>query len=341
MKWVLPKYSKNQVAKAGETLLKSDTTFDEYIDAMNILSNWRAVHAYPMYAILSLLRRNAPKLDKRAIVVQRLKRTPSITNKLYRYNKMKLDRMQDIGGCRAVVSSVSKVEKLAKKLMNSKTQHVLHKFNDYIKNPKESGYRSIHLVYKYNGEKEEYKNMFVEIQLRSRIQHAWATAVEIVDTFTRQSLKASYGEIDWLQFFKYISAEFSKLEKRNPGAHNFGIDTLEGSIKLATKLKVIQKLNSFAVTTDYIIDKKMKKSEYFLMQLDESINKIFVTQFSQFQLEEATDMYLDCEKRAKNEETYDVVLASASSINNLKSTYPNYFADSKDFIKYLSSVLEN
>ena len=101
--------------------------------------------------------------------------------------------MQDIGGCRAIVSTVRDVERLNEHIQSSSTRHKLHREYDYIKEPKDTGYRGIHLTYKYNGEKEEYKDYFVEIQLRSKVQHAWATAVEIVDTFTKQALKSSRG----------------------------------------------------------------------------------------------------------------------------------------------------
>jgi hypothetical protein len=40
-----------------------------------------------------------------------------------------------------------------------------------------------------------------EIQLRSRLQHAWATTVETVDTFTRQAIKTGGGKAEWRRFF--------------------------------------------------------------------------------------------------------------------------------------------
>lgn len=62
---------------------------------------------------------------------------------------MQLSRMQNIGGLRAVVSSLSKVEELKENYRSSRFKHELHLFKDYIQNPKDSGYRGIHLVYKY------------------------------------------------------------------------------------------------------------------------------------------------------------------------------------------------
>jgi hypothetical protein len=68
-------------------------------------------------------------------------------------------------------------------------------------NPQKSGYRGIHLVYRYNGRKTEYNGLKIEIQIRTVIQHAWATAVETVGMFTQQALKSSQGEQDWLRYF--------------------------------------------------------------------------------------------------------------------------------------------
>jgi len=55
---------------------------------------------------MTLIKR-AKKIDKQAIIAQRLKRLPSIDAKLRQHASwMKLTQMQDIGGCRAIVRSV-------------------------------------------------------------------------------------------------------------------------------------------------------------------------------------------------------------------------------------------
>ncbi len=66
---------------------------------------------------------------------------------------MKLHRMQDIAGCRSVVKTAKQAENLSDSIRTSRTRHILHKVNNYIAEPKSSGYRGIHLIYKYNGEK--------------------------------------------------------------------------------------------------------------------------------------------------------------------------------------------
>ncbi len=339
MKWVTSIYSKKEVMRAGEVLISDASTDDERSIAMDVLSNWRAAHAYPMHALLIFLRTQSSKIDNNAIVVQRLKRTPSILDKLLRFPQMKLHRMQDISGCRSVVNTVNHVEKLSNVLTTSRTRHKLHKQDDYIQKPKESGYRGIHLIYKYNGNKKDYEDFFVEIQLRSRIQHSWATSVEIVDLFTRQALKASHGNQEWLDFFKYASAEFAKLEKRPVGDHLDGIDTKAELQRLSETLNVVKRLNAFAVSTQYVATKQDNKTDYFLLELTSETNAITVTQFASSDLDTATKTYLEKEKSAKKDSSYDVVLVAAGSMHALKAAYPNYFADSKSFLNYLAKVI--
>lgn len=254
---------------------------------------------------------------------------------------MMLDRMQDIGGCRAVVSDVDQVEKLHRSVTRSRTRHKLHKTDNYIERPKSSGYRGVHPIYKYNGRKTQYQDYFVEIQLRSKVQHAWATAVEIVDAFTSQALKASHGNPDWLDFFLYASAELARLESRPVGVHVNDVDTNSELKRLARKLNAVERLSAFTVSTDFIVGKIESKSDYFILDLSESAKEISVTRFSSGQLEEATNEYLRRAKRAAKEKEYDVVLVSASSIHNLQAAYPNYFADSRQFLRYLDRVLND
>lgn len=338
MSWVQSKYSKSRVKQAGDVLIGEAVDEAKLIEAMEIMSNWRAAHAYPMHALLMLLRKMATRVDKSALVVQRLKRMPSIRNKLIQQRTMSLSRMQDIAGCRAVVKSVKEVRSLTDAIINSRTRHTLHRRDDYITNPKESGYRGIHLVYKYNGLKTEYKDYFVELQIRSKIQHAWATAVEMVDTFTNQALKASKGEKEWADFFRFVSVEFSLLEKSKAGNVAFGIDTKAKVVSLSHKLNVVKLLSAYAVTIQHLTKRSDNKTDYFLLELSEHATQIYVTQFPPSKLQQATTLYLEKEEQAKVDGSRNVVLVAANSVHALKAAYPNYFAQSTDFLKFLSQV---
>jgi ppGpp synthetase/RelA/SpoT-type nucleotidyltranferase len=86
--------------------------------------------------------------------------------------------MQDIGGCRAVVGTLAEVAALRQQYMRSKSRHVLLREDDYIVSPKPSGYRSLHLIFRFRSlGYAQYNYLLFEVQLRTAFQHAWATAV--------------------------------------------------------------------------------------------------------------------------------------------------------------------
>lgn len=119
MAWAVTLYSKGDVTRAGKMLIDTDATQEQRMQALDVMSSWRAAHAYPMHALLMMLRRKVAEIDKKAVVVQRHKRAPSIIDKLTRFPQMELSRMQDIGGCRAIVSSVRDVELLNERIQKA------------------------------------------------------------------------------------------------------------------------------------------------------------------------------------------------------------------------------
>lgn len=148
--------SKRQVDRAGKHLVDPPSDGFQALDAHVVLNYWRSLHVAPLNVFQNTLRRRLQDIDSDAIVAQRLKREPSIVGKLKRFRGMKLSRMQDIGGIRAVVGSLLMVNELRDKYVNCQHARFLHelvKEDNYILRPKDSGYRSIHLVYRYRHEK--------------------------------------------------------------------------------------------------------------------------------------------------------------------------------------------
>ena len=165
----VPMYSKKQITKAGKILtFTKDVPLKDANQALDVLNNWRSSHAYPLQIIARKLRRDNPN----AIVVQRLKRLDSIIGKLQRFPEMDLYRMQDLGGCRVIVDTVPNVYNSVDKYKNSHVRHILKREYDYIQNPKESGYRSYHMVYQFQSDTVDTynKNMMIEIQFRTKLQ---------------------------------------------------------------------------------------------------------------------------------------------------------------------------
>lgn len=339
MSWIELQHSKKSVRRSGDYLISGDFDIDKFIESYEILDNWRSSHEYPIQSMLGYYRKKALEVDPNSIIVRRLKRTPSILAKLQREGGMKLDRMEDIGGCRIVVSSKGQVYKVRDAIVDGRTRNTLRRQRDYIKHPKDSGYRGIHLVYRYNGQKTQYSAHSIELQIRSKVQHSWATAVEVVGTFTGQGLKASQGHFAWLKFFKLASIAFEDIENKALAKNASSSNRLE-LIKYIERLDVLHKLRAFAVSTRHLSGDKKNKNDYFLLILEVDKSNIKVMRFPREHIDSATQKYAELEKEYKDNKYKDVVLVSAESVHGLKKAYPNYFADTTEFSKNIERVID-
>ena len=333
-------YSRKAVGRAGATLQEGRYPAEEYSQALEVLSNWRASHIYPLSKIQNLLYKRAKKVDSKALIAQRLKRTPSIINKLKLMKNSQLHRMQDIGGCRAILSDISKVYELRNNIVNKFSNHILQKEDDRIKVMAESGYRSIHLIYKFQVYKHtEFNNHLIEIQLRTKLQHAWATAVEILGTYLNEALKSSQGSKEVLGLLKKISLLFSYHEKTYDISPQ-SIGNLKADIANDIHdLDIVTQLRAFSVTTK-TIDSKKYKDGYALLYLDTTKMVVNIQWFNKNNQQHAIDKYLEYEKESIDKSNDNIVLVSIENTKLLRKTYPNYFADSKYFISELEKLLQ-
>jgi|ERR1051326_26355 ppGpp synthetase/RelA/SpoT-type nucleotidyltranferase len=342
MNWVTLEYSKGQVDAAGQLLASGDASPEEMNQALEILNNWRAAHSFPLNTMQVGLRRLARGADEHALIAQRLKRVSSILQKLRRFSHMNLSRMQDIGGCRAVLNTSAEVRKVRLEYAKSRQQHQFVGEKDYITVPKESGYRGIHLVYRYESDRTPaYNGRLIEIQLRSRLQHAWATAVETVGTFLQQSLKASEGSGRWLRFFAVTSSAFALAEGTPivPGTPQDQKLLRAEVSSLAGELQVRKKLTAFAQALKIAEDTKTKSAQYFLLSLTPAQGHLAVYGYTKQELEQATSHYLEIEKSQANTPGAQTVLVAVDSLSALKRAYPNYFLDTEVFLASLGRVI--
>jgi hypothetical protein len=291
-----------------------------------------------MNTFQATLRQKLKAIDSRAIVAQRLKRAPSIILKLERFEGMNLARMQDIGGLRAVVASIPKVRKLETAYREAKFKHVLTSSKDYINEPKQDGYRSIHLIFRYvNNNASSYNGLLLELQLRTRLQHAWATAVETMGTFLGQALKSGQGESVWRDFFAKAGAALALVEKTAPvpGFENKTQEDVFAEVASAEhKLGVLDKLRGFAIAANKITTKR-GQGAYHLIVLDSVERTVSIRPYSKAGLEQANIDYASIEQRTKAGEPIEAVLVSAGPIDALRKAYPNYFLDTQDFVRQI------
>lgn len=310
----------------------------------DVLWNWRVCHGYPINTFQATLRARVKKIDLYGIVVQRLKRTPSMLGKLRREKGMSLSRMQDIGGVRAIVTDMDCLQKLLSLYQNRPLSHALIKEFNYIESPKPSGYRSVHLIYRYNSHQNtNYNGLLIEVQLRTKLQHSWATAVETMGTFLQHSLKSSEGPDEWLSFFSLVGSAFSQFENGPPvpGYEHLTFSETKHFVKSeAIRLGVFEKLVVYSEAANSISINSTRVAAYYLLILDlrSGTPDFQVHPFSYDQLEDANRQYSELEKDIGESEKMQVVLVRSGSIEALKTAYPNYFLDTREFIVALRSI---
>jgi len=348
----VPAESKNKINKAGSELVdaadaaKTNVSSAALGMAVDLVERWRSCHAYAINTFQSTLRGKLRNYAGSPVVAQRLKRMPTIVDKLKRHPNMQLSTMQDTGGVRAIVNSTKDVYKLAEDYENNiRLAHELVVKNDYIANPRsEDGYRSLHLIYKYKNIKvPEYDGLRLEVQIRSKLQHLWATAVESMGTFLGQALKSRQGSQKWLDFFALISAKFALQEGTNlpPRFAKLTEKTIVDRITVIEKdLNAIHKMQNLSLATDAISKSKLKGkgSYYHLIILDSQNRSVQVFGYERKGFSFAVDHYSQVEARAASGESIEPVLVSAGSLRNLRRAYPNFFLDIEEFAKKLKSI---
>ena len=342
--FAVPRFSKKKVRRAGEILAAypASGSVIDYLDALEVINNFRQIHAWPLNTFQTTLRKKGRLIDPNVIVAQRVKRLSSIRSKLERFPTLNLSQMQDIGGCRAILSDVKDVDRLVVDgYLGGNLKHTLHTDDDYISSPKSSGYRGRHLIYVYNSDKvETYNGLKVEMQFRSQYQHAWATAVEVVGTFTRQALKSSQGEGDWLRFFQLMSTAIARMEKCPPvpGTPTRDDDLVAELREVEHSVDAVRRLRTFSIAPDEVEFVDVRNPKYYLLELNVETGGLDIQAFTGREIEKASDQYLEAEKKVTG--VTDAVLVSVESITALRKAYPNYYADTDTFVFLVEQALQ-
>lgn len=252
---------------------------------------------------------------------------------------MSLRNMQDLGGCRVVVPKIEDVYNIADEFEKSRVRHKLVKENDYIKEPKKDGYRSLHRVYKYVSDDKEspYNGMKIEIQFRTLIQHYWATAVETMGTCTKTNLKAGMGD-DGVKRFFVLTSNLLAMSERLPLVPETSGSLKENILEIKeidNKLHIINKLKAISAMVQGAKD--IHKAGYYLLNLDLEKMLLSFRGYKTKDFKYAVKEYDFLAEKYKGKN--DIVLVSASSAKELKKAYPNYFGDLKQFIGKIEKLI--
>lgn len=339
------KYTRKEIDRTGKLLLTSKDQ-NEVKEAIEKLNDWRSLHLVPLdilqQKITDFLSANnvCPFLISR-----RLKRLTSIQYKLDMNPDMGLGGMQDIGGLRVVVENVAELLRLQSLLRsNSIDGFECRRMYDYVLDPKESGYRSIHFAYIYQSDDNVYNGLRIELQIRSRLQHLWATAVETAGLYTKTSLKSSQGENGWLDYFKIVSALFSYKEKLPVARGLQGMDMYDLMVKCYNMDKsnqysdILKALNVSVHETE--TNGESDDSIYYLIYIDFELKTVSIKSFTKEEESLASVKYTKLEEDLQ-EGKNAAVLVSVNKVKELRKAYPSYFLDTKEFTNNIDKICHN
>lgn len=343
-RWKEPEYTKRQINDAGMVMRNPNATESERQFALTVIDNWRSAHAYPLHVFYMNLRGKAGTRQD-IIVAERLKRLESIIDKLQREPVMDLYRMQDLGGCRMVLPTIADVYSFSDRFRNSKIRHEEKTPKDYIQTPKASGYRSLHLIYRFvteTPEKDIYNKypMLIELQFRTHLQHLWATAVETIGLFTNQALKAGRGDEAVKRFFVLVSSLFAMRENCPivPNTINDEKELISEIEQIDNEHHILEMLQAIRVVVDREVDNIPDKKGYYILRLNYKTHMLRKLYFKPSEIEKAAAKY-DFLESTRGDEPLDIVLVRASSFSTVKEAYPNYFLDIEEFIQLVMEYL--
>lgn len=336
-------YDMAAVRRAGKALSKAvlwdESRREEILQTFAIAHSWRDAHIGPMRSMRQSIVQRVRHSGQPGITAGRAKRMTSIRKKLKR-STLKLDQIQDLAGCRAIMNDMAGVRTVIDEI-RAKLPHEFVRDFPYIQQIKPSGYRSHHMVYRFDGKGNElaFDDLKIEIQVRTRLQHSWATAVEAVGLFRDEDLKAEIGDPSWLRLFRLMSEEFALMEgcvdcsSMAPSERIAEIRDLNNGIRAAHVLEDLKN------ATKFVEDFVHEEAPFYLITYNLADHTVKVRPESNTYLSTSN---LDAEERriATGESRAKVVLVDVDRIETLREAYPNYFGDVTMFIARLKSVCD-
>lgn len=166
--------SKTQIDKLGERLKKGDISEDD----LRLLDAYRRSFTKAYEFVVGAIR-NELGLEPTG---RPAKSTTSISDKLRR-ESIRLTQIQDIAGCRLIVSDITNQNRVVKSL-----SHLFESVSIVDRRDKPShGYRAVHVVVTHLGK-------MVEIQVRTALQHIWAELSEKLSDLSDPAIKYGGGD---------------------------------------------------------------------------------------------------------------------------------------------------
>lgn len=326
-----PGGSKSRVNRAGDNVRNNCASADD----LSVIDEWRAAHKIVLNTFQASLRTRTRY--KNIVVAQRHKRRNTIFNKLLRQPSMELSRMDDIAGCRLIFESVADLKKFRESFHKARFKHKRKNDSDkydYIKRPKVTGYRGIHDVYSYdvnskNG--ELHKGLLVEIQYRTMVQHAWATAVEVIGFITENQPKFQQGDKRYETCMALASEILARFYEDSPGPFPDmpNDELIEKFTNLDNELHLTRNLTGLNSTES---ETSANRNTILIFKPDGELET--------HSFKDESDALRALFKFEKDNPTLDVVLVKADTSAEIRTAFRNYFSDAKDFVILLTKAVD-
>lgn len=323
-----PGGSKKRVTKAGDAIRNGIATSEDFA----IIEEWRAAHRGVLNTFQAILRFRTK--GKSISVAQRHKRRNTIFNKLHRLPGMQLARMDDVAGCRLIFRNIKELEKFRSEFHKARFRHKIRhdpeKYN-YLKTPKITGYRGIHDVYEYDVNSEAGKHLaglYIEIQYRTLVQHAWATAVEVIGFITESQPKFQQGDKRYEKAMALASEILARAHESMFGPYPdlSNEDLLRDFLNIDQDLSLMKTLSGLSEAKTDISD---KKNTILNFSNDGSLE---IRSFR-----DATDALRVLFELEKKFPQNDIVLVRADTSDEVRIAFRNYFGDARDFVKLIET----
>lgn len=321
---IYPGGSKSRVNRAGENIRAGIATPED----ASVIETWRAAHRGVLNTFQAILRNRTRGTD--ITVAQRHKRKRTIFDKLRRQPRMQLARMDDVAGCRLIFRNVKALYEFRNEFhdarFNHKRRNDIDKY-DYIKNPKETGYRGIHDVYEYDVRSEVGKplaGLYVEIQYRTLVQHAWATAVELIGFVTHSQPKFQEGDERYEKAMALASEILARVFEKSKGPYpdlDDG-DVIRRFVDLDQEIGLLRTLRGLNAA-----DKAVTENRNAIL-IFTAAGDLEVQTFR-----DATDAIQALFALEKTYPDRDIVLVRADTSDEVRLAFKNYFSDARDFIR--------
>jgi putative GTP pyrophosphokinase len=343
-----PPLSKSAVKRAGRAV--SSNCADQ--EDLALIDQWRAAHGYVINTFQAWLKGHISKKQYYIEFAQRLKRRNTVIDKLQRKDPngnpliKDVSAMHDFAGCRMIFDNIEDLNDFRDYIHSSSVmrnvEHTLRhdpdKYN-YIGNPKFTGYRGIHDVYKHfpRGSKRQqlkkpWDGLLVELQYRTRAQHAWATAVEISDLLDGERTKF---ELDRSKRGKFFAISSEIIARRHENISNAFVGTstrqlqqelqsLEGDLGILRRLKLLTQFEDEESLQKHNVLNIYRKSDGNL--------ELEVLPFSS-----AAPAINRASELEASQSSLNAVYVRSDNPKQLRSAYRNYFYDPIDFVEIIQS----